>query len=179
MSNPQHRHPKNDYLQHLIDYFRRVSDLWEGPDGCGTMGTTQCEHIIIHLKILQSARMALGLTHLPPVDGYAPAIPVFGVSVPSDEVQAFATGEALATIGAEVEDDIYDAVGKFREAHPEKVDHPTNLLELKMYIDAATIRNQIEHRRQILSLIDELAAHNAEPVIVMLDEPSEHKHTTS
>lgn len=53
-------------LQALGAYFHRVSDLWEGPDGCSTDGTVLCAGIARQLEALALAPMALGLTSIPP-----------------------------------------------------------------------------------------------------------------
>jgi hypothetical protein len=52
-------------LAELAAYFRRVGDLWEGPDGCATLGTDLCQRVAADLRHLSSEPMALGLTHIP------------------------------------------------------------------------------------------------------------------
>jgi hypothetical protein len=60
-------------LQSLADYFRRTSDLWEGPDGCADRGTVLCDEIRDRLEKLAREPMALGLTKIPPFPAARPA----------------------------------------------------------------------------------------------------------
>jgi len=53
-------------LHALAKYFHRVSDLWEGPDGCSTDETILCNDIERLLDMLAHTPMALGLTKIPP-----------------------------------------------------------------------------------------------------------------
>ena len=54
-----------DQLDLLVDYFNRISDRWEGPDGCGTKGTSLCSALVDNLNALKREPQALGITTIP------------------------------------------------------------------------------------------------------------------
>lgn len=76
-------HPADQTLDALAGWFRRIADMWEGPDGSPTEGTEAANKVAIAINRLRTEPLALGNKHLPRFKGFENLGPLAPKPAPS------------------------------------------------------------------------------------------------